>query len=124
MLSDSKPICFLAATDQTKAKEFYRGILGLHLVHEDQFALVFDVRGIMMRIQLVEHFASRPFTATGWEVRDIRDKIRELTKRGVRFLRYEGLNQDDDAVWTSPAGAKIAWFNDPDGNILSLTQFS
>ncbi len=123
MLRDAKIIAFVATTDPVKAREFYESTVGLRFVSGDNFALVFDANGTMLRIQIVEQVHPRNFTILGWEVRDIRKAVTDLADRGVVFNRYEGLKQDDLGIWTSPAKAKVAWFNDPDGNILSLTEF-
>ena len=123
MLKNAQPIAFAATADPDRAKEFYQRILGLRFVSGDQFAMVFDASGTMLRIQIVEEVKPHPYTALGWRVDDIDKTIRGLTRHGIRFERYEGMGQSDSGVWTSPAGAKIAWFKDPDENILSLTQF-
>ena len=123
MQPGAKLIGFVATKDPKKAREFYEKILGLHFVSGDEFALVFELGGTMLRVQKVEQVNPRSYTVLGWKVADIRKEITELVKRGVRFARYEGLAQDDLGIWSAPGGAKVAWFNDPDGNILSLTQF-
>ena len=123
MLSKSHTISFIATSDAQKAREFYETTLGLTFVSGDQFALVFDVSGTMLRIQKVDKVDPHGYTALGWEVPDINRAVSELRKRGVQFARYEGMNQDEQGIWNAPSGARIAWFNDPDGNILSLTQF-
>ena len=122
-MTHSKIICFVATRDAASARKFYEGTLGLRCVHEDPFAIVFDVGGTMLRVQKVQDLTPATYTALGWEVADIAAAIRELTKKGVRFERFPGMPQDELGAWTSPAGAKIAWFKDPDGNTLSLTQF-
>lgn len=119
----SKIICFVATQEATSARTFYESILGLKLVSDDPFAMVFDAEGTMLRVQKVKEVALAKYTALGWEVGDIAARIRELTNKGVRFERFPGVIQDELGTWTAPSGAKIAWFKDPDGNILSLTQF-
>ena len=123
MLNKSKLICFAATTKPAKAKAFYAGTLGLSLVEDGPFALVFDANGTMLRVQKVRGLPPAAFTMLGWEVADIRSEIKRLRKKGVRFERYDGLPQDELGIWTTPDGSKVAWFNDPDGNILSLTEF-
>ena len=120
---NSKIISFAATKDAARALEFYAGTLGLKLVSDDPFALVFDANGTMLRVQKVHELVLAKHTVLGWEVADIGAKTKELIKRGVRFERYDGLAQDESGVWTTPSGAKVAWFKDPDGNTLSLTQF-
>ena len=123
-MTNSKIICFVATLDAVNARKFYESILELNCASEDSFAIVFDVNGTMLRVQKVHEFTPAKYTVLGWEVADIAARIRELTKKGIRFERFTGLPQDELGVWTSPAGAQIAWFKDPDGNILSLTQFA
>ncbi len=123
MLHDARFISFVATQDAKKAREFYEKTLGLNFVSGDEFALVFELGGTMLRVQKVEQVNPRSYTVLGWNVSDIRKEITGLVKRGVHFARYEGLAQDDLGIWSAPSGAKVAWFNDPDGNILSLTQF-
>ena len=120
---NSKLIGFVATQNPARARAFYGEILGLKLVSEDPFAMVFNINGTMLRVQKVQQVVPAKYTALGWEVSDILPEVIELTKLGVRFERYEGLTQDELAVWTAPSGAKVAWFKDPDGNILSLSQF-
>jgi predicted enzyme related to lactoylglutathione lyase len=123
MLSSSQPINFVATSNPKRAGQFYEKILGLKFVSGDQFALVFDINGTMLRIQIVDKVSPHAYTSLGWKVADIQREVNELSKRGVTFERYDGLNQDQSGIWTSPSGGKIAWFTDPDKNILSLTQF-
>jgi predicted enzyme related to lactoylglutathione lyase len=123
MLNKSDLISFVATDNAKTAREFYEKILGLTFVSGDQFALVFEVNGTMLRIQKVDKVNPHAYTTLGWEVTDIKKEIGQLSKRGVTFTRYEGMDQDEHGIWKAPSGAKIAWFSDPDGNILSLTQF-
>jgi catechol 2,3-dioxygenase-like lactoylglutathione lyase family enzyme len=122
-MTNSKIICFVATRDVASARKFYETTLGLKCVSEDPFAIVFDVNGTMLRVQKVKELTPAKYTALGWEVADIAARIQELSKKGVQFERFPGLQQDELGVWTSPAGAKVAWFKDPDGNVLSLTEF-
>jgi len=124
MISDSKIVAFVATKDAAGAKNFYETVMGLKLVSDDSFALVFEAHGTMLRVQKVQVLNPAPYTALGWDVADINSEVDHLVQRGVVFNRYEWLPQDDRGVWTAPGGAKIAWFNDPDGNTLSLTQFT
>ncbi len=123
MLNEAKLIAFVATHDAVKARQFYEQTLRLKFVSGDDFALVFDANGTMVRIQKVERLNPQQYTVLGWSVPDIRKEAGELIQRGVRFVKYDGMKQDELGIWTSPAGAKIAWFNDPDGNVLSLTEF-
>jgi catechol 2,3-dioxygenase-like lactoylglutathione lyase family enzyme len=121
-LSSSALVAFVATTDAARARAFYETTLGLRIVEETPFALVADANGTMLRIQRVKELSPPPFTALGWKVEDIRASIAALVARGVTFERFGSLPQDDDGVWTAPGGAKIAWFKDPEGYILSLQQ--
>ena len=123
MLNTSKIISFVATKNPAAAREFYERTLGLAVVSDDPFALVFNVNGTMLRVAKVQELTPAKHTVLGWDVQDIRAEMEQLTKRGVRFERYAGLPQDEQGIWTSPIGAKIAWFKDADGNTLSLTQF-
>jgi catechol 2,3-dioxygenase-like lactoylglutathione lyase family enzyme len=123
MIRDSKIMAFVATKDAATANNFYQDILGLSLVSDDSFASVFDANGTMLRVQRVQELNPAAHTALGWEVADIVSEVNDLVERGVVFNRYDWLSQDDRAIWPAPAGARIAWFSDPDGNTLSLTQF-
>ena len=122
-LAAEKIVAFAATAAPSKARRFYRDILGLKLVDDSPFALVFDVKGTMLRVQIVDEVTPPKYTVVGWRVTDIEARVAQLKKRRVKFNRYEGLGQDRLGIWTSPSGARIAWFSDPDGNTLSLTQF-
>jgi len=115
-------IAFAAITNSAKARAFYEGVLGLQFVSEDDFALVYVVRGIELRLQKVREFRPQPHTVLGWEVRSIDQVVREITAKGGRFERYPSLEQDQAGVWTAPSGARVAWLKDSDGNLLSLTE--
>jgi catechol 2,3-dioxygenase-like lactoylglutathione lyase family enzyme len=122
MLSSCKLIAFVATTAPIRAKAFYQGTLGLPLVSEDAFALTFDVGGTPLRVSTVREIQAAEYTVLGWEVPDIEAAIKDLVGRGVVFQRYGHFPQDENAIWTAPGGARIAWFKDPDGNTLSLAQ--
>jgi catechol 2,3-dioxygenase-like lactoylglutathione lyase family enzyme len=117
------PVLFLATANAERARAFYERVLGLAFVADEPPALVFRVGASMLRIQKVEQVHAVPHTALGWEVSDIRQTVRDLRAAGVVFQRYDGMNQDADAIWPAPSGASVAWFRDPDGHVLSLTQF-
>jgi catechol 2,3-dioxygenase-like lactoylglutathione lyase family enzyme len=125
MLAASKLVAFVPTTNPIQARAFYEGVLGLPVVADDPaVAVVFDANGTMLRVTTVPEHRPAPFTVLGWEVENIEAAIEQLTASGVVFLRYPGLNDfDPHAIWTAPGGARIAWFHDPDGNVLSLTQF-
>jgi catechol 2,3-dioxygenase-like lactoylglutathione lyase family enzyme len=121
-LSEAPPIAFLATTDAERARAFYERALGLAFVADEGVALVFDLAGTMLRIARVDALTPQPFTVLGWRVADIEAAVRGLTERGVRFRRYASLEQDELGIWASPEGARVGWFEDPDGNTLSLTE--
>ena len=123
MLGSSYVIAFAAATDLGRARAFYEQALGLPLVGQNEIACVFDANGTMLRVTAVPEVSQAGYTVFGWRVADIAAATRDLAARGVVFVRYDGMDQDGDGVWTTPGGDKVAWFADPDGNILSLTQF-
>jgi predicted enzyme related to lactoylglutathione lyase len=123
MLTVAPIIAFLATAKPARAKAFYRDTLKLKLTDEDDFALIFDAAGVMLRVVKVAQPTIAPYTVLGWQVNDIAATMQTLRRRGVRFHRYKGMVQDKSGVWTAPSGAKIAWFKDPDGNTLSLTEF-
>ena len=111
MLESSEVIAFTGTTDLRQARVFY------------ERTLVFDANGTMLRVTAVAEVARAGYTVLGWRVPDIAAIMRGLTARGIVFLRYDGMNQDQNGVWTTPGGDKVAWFADPDGNVLSLTKF-
>jgi catechol 2,3-dioxygenase-like lactoylglutathione lyase family enzyme len=117
-------IGFVSTADPARARQFYEGVLGLKLCSESPFALVFDANGTMLRMTTVEEVVVAPYTVLGWRVSDIAQTVRDLSDAGVAFLRFEGMNQDDLGIWTTPGADRVAWFRDPDGNTLSVTQFA
>ena len=124
ILDQHELIAFVAVRDPEAAEAFYSGTLGLDLVSRElPFALVFNARGTMLRVAINPQAAPIPGTVLGWKVGDIDSAVRGLAGRGVAFTRYGFLQQDSLGIWQSPNGARIAWFSDPDGNVLSLTQF-
>ena len=122
MLGTKSIVAFVPTTDYAKARAFYEGVLGLRFVSQDEFALVLDANGIMLRVTKVPKHEPQPFTILGWQVDNIDGDVGTLTERGVRFERYGFPGQDDAGIWTAPTGDKVAWFKDPDGNTLSLSQ--
>lgn len=122
MLNDKKIMAFLATTDYDKARAFFEGVLGLRFVSNDGFAMVLDANGTMIRVSKVPDFKPFPFTVLGWQVTDIENVVSEMTKKGVSFERFGFFEQDQLGIWTAPSGDKVAWFKDPDGNVLSVSQ--
>ena len=125
MLGSSAVIAFVPSRSPKKSRPFYEHTLGLGFISDDQFASVFDANDVMVRVvdvSSVEGFEPFPFTILGWSVDDIGNTVKGLQKKGVKFERYAGMDQDQLGIWTSPGGARIAWFKDPDGNVLSLSE--
>jgi catechol 2,3-dioxygenase-like lactoylglutathione lyase family enzyme len=125
MLGSADLIAFVPTRNPAKARQFYEETLGLDFISEDPFALVFGAHGTTVRIanvSQVKGFAPAPFTVLGWQVTNVGDTAGDLVKRGVKFERFPAMDQDAQGIWKSPSGAKVAWFKDPDGNILSITQ--
>lgn len=117
-------MAFSATANADCAREFYRDRLGLTLVEENPFALVFDAGGTTLRVQRVKEVREARHTTLGWQVPDVAAKVNELEKAGVKFEHYNFPGVDEKGIWTPPGSTtKVAWFKDPDGNILSLTQF-
>jgi catechol 2,3-dioxygenase-like lactoylglutathione lyase family enzyme len=123
MLGSEKLVAFVATRALDRARAFYRDTLGLQLVSEDRFALVFDVGGTMLRVAAVQEMTAAKHTVLGWQVRDIVQAATKLGEAGVTLERFAGVKQDEAGIWKSPNGARVAWFKDPDGNTLSITQF-
>jgi catechol 2,3-dioxygenase-like lactoylglutathione lyase family enzyme len=122
MLAKETITAFLATTNGARCRRFYERVLGLRLKGEDEFALAFDVGGVELRIQKVKAFQPHEFTALGWRVPNVHNTLTELAKRGLSVERYPFLEQDGAGVWQAPSGARVAWFKDPDGNLLSITE--
>jgi len=122
MLYDMQIKAFVPTTKPGLAKEFYKDILGLKLLSEDNYALEFDADRTLLRVIVVQELNPQPFTVLGWNVPDIVSVIRSLNDKGVIFTQYDFMEQDTLGIWTSPGGSKVAWFKDPDDNVLSLTE--
>jgi len=122
MLGNQDVTAFVATTAPLSAKQFYGETLGLRLVEETPYALVFEAGRTVLRVQIVLEFTPHPFTAVGWRVADIADTVEQLAAKGVVCERFEMLRQDSSGIWVSPNGDRVAWFKDPDGNLISLAQ--
>jgi catechol 2,3-dioxygenase-like lactoylglutathione lyase family enzyme len=125
ILGGSELVAFAPTTDPVKARAFYEGVLGLRLVADEKpFALVFDANGTMLRVTTVHELKPHQFTVLGWHAAHIEETVDRLAAAGVEFNRYKGMNDADPrGIWNSPSGARVAWFKDPDGNVLSVTEF-
>ena len=122
MLGDADLVAFVSTTDADRATAFYRDLLGLELVEQTPFACVFRTPNAQLRVTLVSELVPAPYTVLGWRVDDVQAATRALAAAGVEPMRYAGLEQDEQGIWLSPAGARVLWFKDPDGNVLSITQ--
>jgi catechol 2,3-dioxygenase-like lactoylglutathione lyase family enzyme len=122
-LAGAELMAFAATTDLAAARAFYERALGLKVSGQSPIAITFDCGGTTLRVVLVEKAVVAPYTMLGWTVADIAATVRELAGRGIDFERFEGVEQDELGIWPAPGGASVAWFQDPDGNTLSLTQF-
>ncbi len=125
MLSNADLVAFVPTRDPARARPFYRDVLGLQFISEDGFATVFRAHGVTVRIANVAgvpDFVPAPFTILGWNVPDVATTVRDLAAAGVVFERYPGMSQDALGIWDAPSGARVAWFKDPDGNILSVSE--
>ena len=118
-----QPIIFLATTNSDRSRAFFEKLPGLKFVADEPYALVFQTGASILRISKVELVEAPPYTVLGWSVADIRAAIGALRKTGVTFERFGGMDQDSEGIWKSPSGALIAWFRDPEGHVLSLTQY-
>src|ERR1700748_2746443 len=122
MISEGEVMGFVPTVDAARARNFYEGVVRLDCVSDDPFALVVRSKGTYIRVVKLKEFTPAPYTILGWRVKDIESEVRGLAGNGVVFNRYPSLAQSDLGVWTAPGGSKIAWFLDPDGNALSISQ--
>jgi catechol 2,3-dioxygenase-like lactoylglutathione lyase family enzyme len=122
MLGTSKLVAFVPIRDSDRSRLFYEGVLGLRFITENPFALLMESNGVRVRLAKTPDFTPAGFTVLGWQVTDIKTMVTALMQQGVNFERFPGLEQDAMGIWTTPTGASVAWFKDPDGNILSLAQ--
>ena len=121
-LATSTLVAFVPTTDLARARHFYQGKLGLRLTREDDYACVFDGGGTDLRVTLVKTLTPQSHTVCGWLVSDVSQTASDLAVAGIACVRFDGMDQDESGVWTAPSGDRIAWFHDPDDNLLSLTQ--
>jgi catechol 2,3-dioxygenase-like lactoylglutathione lyase family enzyme len=122
MLGSNNIVAFVPTRDSAKARAFYEGVLGLKFIQDDGFALVLEGNGIRIRVAKVPEYEPAQFTILGWEVLGIGKVVADLVKKGIRFEQFGLPGQDEQGIWSAPGGARVAWFKDPDGNILSLAQ--
>lgn len=122
MLSNAALIAFLPARELARTRTFVVETLGLPVVEEDSYGFTVNANGTSLRVAHVPTHESAAFTILGWKVPTLEQAVTQLEARGLRFLRYSGMQQDAHGIWQSPSGARVAWFKDPDGNVLSLTE--
>jgi hypothetical protein len=77
-----------------------------------------------LRISIAPEVTPAKYTVLGWAVKDIRASLAALASAGVKFERFGFFKQDELGVWTAPNGDQVAWFKDPEGNLLSIAQTS
>lgn len=122
MLGELNPTAFVPTRNADKAKVFYEGVLGLRFIKDDGFALLMESNGVKVRIARVPEYVPAQFTVLGWEVSGIENVIDGLQGKGVHFEKFGFFEQDSRGIWTAPNGDKVAWFKDPDGNMLGISQ--
>lgn len=122
MFEEAALVAFVPCRDLEISGRFYGDVLMLRLLETSEFANAYDVNGTQLRVTLVDRPARAPYTVLGWQVPDLAVAIRALRAAGVAFKRYDGMAQDEHDIWTAPGGSRIAWFADPDSNVISLQQ--
>lgn len=118
----TRVVTFLLTAKPDAALEFYRDTLGLEFVRDDGFAVVFNMEGVMLRISKVPQFTPAQNTVLGWDVDDIQAAVDGLSQKGIVFEHYPNMGQDVQGICTFPTGDQVAWFKDPDGNVLSISK--
>jgi catechol 2,3-dioxygenase-like lactoylglutathione lyase family enzyme len=124
MLTRNRIMAFIPSSDLDRSRKFYQHTLGMRVLYQDDFAVALISNGVMIRVTQVGKFEPYKFTIFGWEVSDIERAVKKLKSKKIEFLHFGMPDQDESGIWTAPSGARIAWFSDPDGNNLSLTQFA
>lgn len=122
MLANGILKAFIPTVNPQEAILFYRDLLGFELMSEDDYAMEFNANGTLLRVTIVDEFVPQPFTILGWNIENLVFTVRQFNEKNIYFEIFDFLEQDDLGIWNSPGGAKVAWFKDPDGNILSLTE--
>jgi catechol 2,3-dioxygenase-like lactoylglutathione lyase family enzyme len=122
MLYSSAVIGFIPTRNAERARTFYEQTLGLRFISDDPFAVVMEANKTMIRLVRIDEFTPAPYTILGWESTEIEQTVKALTGKGVVFQRYPFMTQDELGIWTTPSGSRVAWFQDPDGNTLSISQ--
>ena len=123
MLQEPRITSILPSSNLEQSKEFFESKIGLQIISEDPYGVELEGLDSVLRLSLVQQFTPQAFTVLGFKVSDISLEVKSLTSKGVIFENYDSLDQDELGIWTSPSNAKVAWFKDPEGNVLSLTQY-
>jgi hypothetical protein len=122
ILESAKPAIIICTRDRAHATAFHRDTLGLTLAYEDRFAAVFNIGGVTLRVSIVADFTPHEHTTLGFTVPDVAATVKALREKGVIFNGYQHVCQDELGIWTAPGGnIHVAWFKDPDANVLSVT---
>jgi|SRR5215472_6459280 len=124
MLGSCDLVAFVTSADRERAREFYGGTLGLRLREDAPYALVFDANGTTLRVAIAQQVAPAPYAVLGWTVPDMAAVVAGLAAAGISLERFDGMDQDGRGVWRTPSGDQVAWFKDPDGNVLSVTELN
>src|SRR5258708_23884310 len=121
ILENAKPAIVICTRGRATATVFYRDTLGLTVAHEDNFAAVFNIGGVTLRVSVVADFTPHEHTILGFNVPDVAAAVKALREKGVTFNTYQHVSQDELGIWTAPGGTvRVAWFKDPEGNVLSV----
>ena len=121
-LLNARLIAHAATTDAYRSISFYNALLGFKVLTNDEYAVAFDCNGTELRLRKVEKVVPWPYTALGWEVKHIERVVEQLTEQGIAFERHSFLEQDALGIWRAPNGTFVAWFRDPDQNLLSVSE--
>jgi len=122
MLNQYPIVGFVLTKDAVRARAFYEGSLGLEFVTEDPYGVSFRAQDNLIRVAKVPHFTPVAYTVLGWAVTGIEAVVDEMAAKGVVFERYPGMSLDKRGIWNTPDGSRVAWFKDPDGNVLSVSE--
>ena len=122
MLFHGQTVAFVSARDLERAEAFYVGLLGFTRILRDDFSLAVKGDDVRIRITRVPELKPQPFTVLGWQVERIDEVMERLVQAGIEFRRYPCMEQYAAGIWRTPSGARVAWFEDPDGNVLSLSE--
>ena len=121
MLTEERLVAFVWTSDSGRARAFYEGVLGLTFAGDHDHLMHFDSGPARIALGKSDQPVTPPHgTAVGWTVSDLKTNVRDLMARGVVFEAFKGMAQDELQIWSPVPGEGVAWFKDPDGNLLSL----